>query len=136
MKRFHLIFGLLAVIVFLLTGKYMDLYLGHLRGMPDGTRMLYRTRHIYILLAGLLNLGIGTYFRQRLFKGRRVIQMLGSVLIVLATLLFVAGFVYEPKLPRLETPFSHWGMYAIFAGTFLHVLGGLGPRGADAELKD
>ncbi|MGI9067297.1 MAG: hypothetical protein ACR2HX_12960 [Pyrinomonadaceae bacterium] len=63
MKRFHLIFGLLAVVAFLLTGKYMDSYLGHLRGMPDGPRMLYRTRHIFILLAGLLNLGIGAYFR-------------------------------------------------------------------------
>ena len=136
MKRFHLIFGLLAVFAFLLTGKYMDHYLGHLRGMPDGPRMLYRTRHIFILLAGLLNLGIGTYFRPRELQERRIMQMLGSVFIVMATVLFVVGFFYEPKFTDLETPLSHWGMYAIFAGTFLHLLSGLGPRGTISERTD
>ncbi|PYS73641.1 MAG: hypothetical protein DMF69_04235 [Acidobacteria bacterium] len=62
MKRFHLIFGLLLVIAFLLTGQYMDRFLQHLQSMPDGPRMLYRSRHIYILLSGLINLGIGAYF--------------------------------------------------------------------------
>ncbi len=136
MKRFHLIFGLLAVIAFLLTGKYMDHYLGHLRGMPDGPRMLYRTRHIFILLAGLLNLGIGTYLRPRALRERLIVQLLGSVFIVLATLLFVVGFFYEPKLAGLHTPLSHWGMYLIFAGTFLHLLSGLGPRGTISERTD
>ena len=130
MKLFHLIFGLVVVIVFLLTGKYMDLYHNHLHGMPDGMRMLYRTRHIYILLAGLLNLGIGIYFRYRELNRRRVMQLLGSALIIVATVLFVMGFFYEPRLPNLETPLSHWGMYSIFAGTMLHLLSGLGPRGA------
>ena len=130
MKLFHLIFGLVVVIVFLLTGKYMDLYHNHLHGMPDGMRMLYRTRHIYILLAGLLNLGIGIYFRYRELNMRRVMQLLGSALIIVATVLFVMGFFYEPQLPNLETPLSHWGMYSIFAGTMLHLLSGLGPRGA------
>src|SRR5687768_12391459 len=62
MKRFHLIFGGVVILIFILTGQYMDKFLQHLVGMPDGPRMLYRTRHIYILLSGLLNLGIGTYF--------------------------------------------------------------------------
>lgn len=128
MKRFHLVFGLVAVIVFLLTGHYMDRHLEHLRGMPDGPRMLYRTRHIYILLAGLLNLGIGSYFRFHASQWRRVMQIAGSALIVLATILFVAGFFYEPKLANLDTPLSHWGMYAIATGTFLHLLSGL-PQG-------
>jgi hypothetical protein len=126
MKRFHLLFGLVAVIVFLLTGKYMDLYHNHLHGMPDGMRMLYRTRHIYILLAGLLNLGIGTYFTYRTSREHRIMQLLGSALIVVASILFVVGFFYEPQLANLQTPLSHWGMYAIFAGTFLHALAGLG----------
>jgi len=131
MKRFHLIFGLLVVIVFLLTGQYMDRYFNHLEGMPDGPRLLYRTRHIFILLAGLLNLGLGTYFRSRELPGRRMMQVFGSALIVVATSLFVAAFFYEPKLVDLETPLSHWGMYAIVAGTLLHLLSGLGPRGTE-----
>ena len=122
MKKFHAIFGLVVVIIFLLTGQYMDRYLHHLHGMPDGPRMLYRTRHIFILLAGLLNIGIGTYFTSQTTKIRRLMQGLGSVLIVIATVLFAVAFFYEPKLTDLKTPLSHWGMYSIFAGTFLHLL--------------
>ena len=133
MKRFHLIFGLLVVIVFLLTGQYMDRYLGHLRGMPDGPRLLYRTRHIFILLAGLLNLGIGAYFQPHTLPVLRFMQLLGSTFIVLASGLFLAGFIYEPKLADLNTPFSHWGMYAIFAGTFLHVLSGRIRTGSSSD---
>src|ERR1043165_8916326 len=42
MKRFHLIFGLVMLVVFLLTGQYMDRVHEHLRNMADGPRMLYR----------------------------------------------------------------------------------------------
>ncbi|HYJ84621.1 MAG TPA: hypothetical protein VEW46_01030 [Pyrinomonadaceae bacterium] len=133
MKRFHLIFGLFVVIVFLLTGQYMDRYFNHLKGMADGPRLLYRTRHIFILLAGLLNLGLGTYFRYRELRERRIMQMLGSALIVVATVLLVAAFFYEPKLADLETPLSHWGMYIIVGGTLLHLLSGLGPRGVERQ---
>ena len=116
MKRFHAGFGLIVVIVFLLTGQYMDKYLHHLRGMPDGPRMLFRTRHIFILLAGLLHIGIGAYFTFQKPQTRRLMQTLGSGLIVVATVLFVVAFFYEPKLADLRTPLSHWGMYSIFAG--------------------
>ena len=125
MKRFHAGFGLVVVIVFLLTGQYMDKYLHHLRGMPDGPRMLFRTRHIFILFAGLLHIGIGAYFNFQTTQTRRVMQLIGSALIVIATLLFVVAFFYEPKLTNLKTPLSHWGMYSIFAGTFLHLLSGV-----------
>lgn len=133
MKKFHLIFGFAVVIVFLLTGQYMDRYLNHLEGMPDGPRLLYRTRHIFILLAGLLNLGIGAYFQYQRSKRARVAQILGSALIVVATLLFIAGFIYEPKLTELNTPWSHRGMYMIVAGTLMHLLSLVMPKSSDNE---
>jgi hypothetical protein len=126
MKRFHIIFGLMIVVVFLLTGQYMDRNFDHLHGMADGPRMLYRTRHIFILLAGLLNLGIGAYFRYFQTAAGKVVQIIGSALIVVATGLFVAAFFYEPGLANLKTPLSHWGMYMILAGTLLHILGAFG----------
>lgn len=134
MKRFHLTFGLLAVAAFLLTGQYMDRFHDHLEGMPDGARMMFRSRHIYILLAGLLNLGLGVYFRSRRQRARRVLQYAGSALIILATCLLVAAFFHEPTLPGLQTPFSRWGLYAILAGTLMHVFGGAVPtEEADAS---
>ena len=94
--------------------------------------MLYRTRHIFILLSGLLNLGIGTYLRPRRGLWRRVCQWCGSALIMAAPVLFVAAFFYEPTLSDLETPLSHWGAYAIVAGVALHIISGVGERGAAA----
>jgi hypothetical protein len=125
MKPLHLIFGLLVLVVFLLTGQYMSHYYNHLVGMSDGPRLLYRTRHIFILLAGLLNLGIGIYFSYRRQLWRKALQLFGSILIMLASLLFIAGFFYEPKLADLYTPLSHWGTYTIVAGTLFHLISGV-----------
>jgi hypothetical protein len=127
-KRFHLIFGLLLVIAFLLTGQYMDRFHQHLQSMPDGPRMLYRSRHIYILLSGLINLGIGAYFRYRLTQSRRILQLLGSLLITAASVLSVFAFFREPGLTGLQTPLTHKGIYLIAAGVVLHVLSAIGER--------
>ncbi len=128
MKRFHLIFGGVVILIFILTGQYMDKFLHHLVGMPDGPRMLYRTRHIYILLSGLLNLGIGTYFTYGWTRLRRVLQFLGSALIVAATALFITGFFWEARLTGLETPWSGQGIYLLAYGTLLHFFSGLGKK--------
>jgi len=125
MKKAHLIFGLAVVTVFLLTGQYMDKHFNHMVGVPDAPRLLYRTRHIFILLSGLLNLGIGAYFTYRIETWQRAIQLLGSFLIFAASVLFVIAFFYEPSRGDLRTPLSHDGMYAIAAGALLHVISGL-----------
>ncbi len=135
MKRLHLAFGICVFLAFLLTGQYMDKYHDHLSGFPDGVRMLYRTRHIFILLAGLLNLGLGAYFTYRTDFWRRSLQLLGSVLIVLASLLFIVAFFYEPNLTGLYTPLSHWGAYSILTGTVLHLLSGIGEQERAAPVQ-
>ena len=122
MRPLHLIFGLFLLVAFLLTGQYMNHYYNHMVGAPDGLRLLYRTRHIFILLAGLLNLGIGIYFSYSREPWRKVLQCFGSGLIVVASLLFIAAFFYEPKLLNLYTPLTHWGTYTIVAGMFCHLL--------------
>lgn len=127
MKKVHLIFGVLVIIVFLVTGQYMDKHFNHLRGMADAPRLLYRTRHIFILLSGLVNLGIGAYFTYRRETWQRAIQLLGSLFIFAASFLFVIGFFYEPDLNNnLRTPWSHYGAYAIATGAILHVISGVG----------
>ena len=125
MKKAHLIFGIFILVAFLLTGQYMDKYYNHLHGMSDGPRLLYRTRHIFILLAGLLNLGIGAYFTYRTQPLQRAMQLLGSLLIFAGSLLFLIAFFYEPNLGDLHTPLSHWGTYTIATGALLHVLSGV-----------
>jgi hypothetical protein len=125
MKRFHLIFGLIVAVVFLLTGQYMDRVHHHLMYMADGPRMLYRTRHIFILMSGLLHIGIGSYFSYRPGKGRRACQIVGSVFITIASVLFTIGFFYEPGLQELNAPLSLSGMILIAIGALLHLLSGI-----------
>lgn len=126
MNKVHLAFGALLILAFLLTGQFMDRFYNHLEGMPDGPRMLYRTRHIFILLSGLLNLGIGTYLRVRRDLRRSICQWCGSASIMAASTLFVVAFFYEPTLSDLKTPLSHWGAYVIVAGVMLHIISGVG----------
>jgi len=125
MKKFHLVFGVLVLIVFLLTGQYMDRYHEHLRGMADGPRMLFRSRHIFILLSGLLHLGLGTYWRSRLTWPRRVVQLIGSLFITAASVLFLVAFIYEPWLEGLYGPYARVAIYSIAVGTLLHAFSGI-----------
>ena len=122
MKRFHIIFGLIVFVVFLLTGQYMDRYHQHLMNMPDGPRMLYRSRHIFILMSGLLHVGIGSYFKYRLQAWRRVLQIIGSLLITIATVVFTIAFFYEPGLPELQNPLSLSATITIAVGVLLHLI--------------
>ena len=128
MKLFHLVFGVAVFIVFLLTGQYMDRHFHHLVGMPDGPRLLYRTRHIFILFSGLLNVGVGAYLVQRPKGWQRILQLLGSILITLASLLLILAFFYDTTRGDLRAPLSHWGIYAIAVGTLFHLLSSVGER--------
>lgn len=128
MKRLHLIFGILTVIFFVLTGQYMQRYLGRLEGMEIGMRLLYRTRHIFILMSGLLNIAIGVYFVPCSGGWKRPAQWLGSGLLLAATVFFTVGFFTEPPTRNLETPWTHWGTYVALAGTIFHLLTGGGEK--------
>lgn len=122
MKRLHLIVGVAVVVVFLLTGQYMD-YLDVRGGAAgDGVRMMYRSRHIYLLGSGLLNIGIGTYFRYHSTRWNALLQRVASVLILVAPLLLVAAFFHEPPLTGLQRHFTLPGIVSMFAGTLLHMV--------------
>ena len=111
--------------VFLLSGQYMDKFHNHLEGMEDGVRLLYRTRHIFILMASLIHIGFGLYYETRMGQWQRRIQMLGSSLLAMGTLLLVIAFMNEPRDRDLATPYTHWGTYAILLGIASHWLSGL-----------
>ena len=112
-------------IVFLLTGQYMDKAHNHLEGIEDGVRLLYRTRHIFILMASLIHIEIGLYYEMRMGQWQRRIQAAGSSLLVIGTLLLVVAFINEPRNRDMETPYTHWGMYVILLGVISHWLSGL-----------
>ena len=54
LRSLHLVAGILGLLLFVLQGQYMDHVHDHLAGMEDGPRMMFRSSHIYLLLASLL----------------------------------------------------------------------------------
>src|SRR5688572_29990950 len=120
MRRFHFYFGVAVVIVFLLTGQYMEYV--HNRSLPDGPRLLYRSRHIYLLFSGLINLSIGTYLTYRPTGWRRPMQVTGSVLLTIGPALLLIGFFREPAHGPDQTMVAPFGIFITALGTLLHVI--------------
>lgn len=128
MKLLHQIIGVIVVVIFLLTGQYLKLYYPHMDEVGDGMRMLLRSRHIYILLAGLLNIGIGAYFSYRKERWRRVVQLTGSSFVLIAPFLLLVAFFYEPPLRNLQRTFTLPAIVSLLVGTLLHLLSGARPH--------
>ena len=125
MKRLHLLVGAFVLVAFLLTGQYMD-YLDVRSGAQGETaRVMFRSRHIYLLLAGLVNLGVGSYFVTRVGGWRRGLQLAGSALVLVAPALMLAAFFTEPGAPGLRRHFTLPAVSVLTAGTLLHALSGL-----------
>ena len=126
MRTLHRIFGVLVILVFLLTGQFMDFHDPKVSEMTDeGTRMMFRSRHIYILLAGLLNLGVGVYFTYWRERWRRVLQLVGSALLIIAPLMMIGAFFYEPTLKGLQRTLTLPAIVALVIGVFCHLFSGM-----------
>ncbi len=128
MSLLHKIVGVAVVVIFLLTGQYLKFYYPQMSGLGDGARMMLRSRHIYILLAGLVNIGVGTYFSYWNRRWRKALQLAGSALIILASGLLIGAFFYEPELSGLQRFLTLPGIIALFGGTLFHLLSGIGHR--------
>jgi hypothetical protein len=125
MKRLHLLVGAFVLVAFLLTGQYMD-YLDVRSGaLGETARAMFRSRHIYLLMAGLVNLGVGSYFAYRGRGWRRGLQLVGSALVLVAPALMLAAFFTEPGVPGLQRHFTLPAVVILSVGTLLHALSGL-----------
>jgi len=122
MRRLHLSVGIAAVIAFLVTGQLMRHHTPPMTALSDSVRLMYRSRHIYILAGGLVNLMLGLYWRRCPGGLRSAVQSCGSVLLMAAPVLLVAAFAVEPDRGfREETPWSQTGLYALFGGSMAHL---------------
>jgi hypothetical protein len=125
LKPLHLAVGLLGLIAFVLTGQYMGMFLGGLEAMPDGPRLLYRTSHLYLMWASLVNLLVGAYFVTGVSRGARIGQSLASALLLLSPPLMLTGFFLESPANNLDRVFCSWGNYFALAGVILHIASSL-----------
>lgn len=106
----------------------MDRWHEHLRGYDDTTRMLYRSTHVYILLAAVSNVMTGLYLRPAQARWRRGLQLVGSLALLAGPPLFLTGFCTEPYLSGLARPYSRPAIYLALGGVVLHLIGAIPSR--------
>jgi hypothetical protein len=130
MRRLHLSIGLLALVAFLLTGQFLRYHRPPLSMLDPAVRMLFRSRHIYILASALVNLMPGLYLEVYSRGWRCFVRTFGSALLLVSPVLLVLAFFTEPaKGFQPELPWSHAGLYALFLGSMGHLAASIGqPR--------
>lgn len=123
MKWFHLIFGLALFFVFTTTGSYMRADFPDKDGIPQEFRLLMRSRHIYILFAALINIVLGVYLQLRRQLVLRVMQLLGSTIVAIGSVLLVYAWYVETYSIQHFSDLSRNGIYLTAVGVGLHLFG-------------
>ena len=115
-KKLHLGIGISGLIIFALTGLYMDRVLGLPSSEFDVQRMMYRASHIYLLLVSCGVLLVGCYWQ--VFTGlAKKLQVFGSVLMWAAFGLLLAAFFSEPANVDEDRLFTFLGCVLFLGGT-------------------
>ena len=121
MRRLHLVVGIITVTAFLLSGQLMDHHAPPLSELSDATRLLYRSRHLYVLAGGLVNLMLGLYLQRRSTGWRATTQTVGSSMLLVSPVLQTVAFLVEPQAGFKEQMWwSNGGLYLLFGGCMAH----------------
>ena len=123
-RRAHLIVGVLGVITFVITGQVTARHVPEVHTLSAEVRLMYVSRHIYLLGAALVNLVLGLYLQLNPRGWRRMLQQIGSVLIFLSVVSLLMAFTAEPSLGIAGRSWrSFFGVIALFAGVVTHFAG-------------
>jgi hypothetical protein len=119
----HRLLGLGTLGLFLVTGVLMRRQHLHLLPPDSGLRMLFRSRHIYLLFSGLVNLALGLRFILPPSGRGSMLARVGSVLALASPVLLAAAFFVEPMGSGQVGPVSALGVFAAFLGVLAYSMG-------------
>jgi len=132
LRRVHLIIGIAAIVAFLLSGQQLGHHHPAMEQLPPELRMMYVSRHIYLLAGALVNTVLGLYLQLQTSRWRRVLQIIGSILILTSVLALSMAFLAEPPLGMAGRGWrSLLGMVALFVGVMTHLVASAGVRRID-----
>ena len=120
LRKLHFIVGLAGVAVFLVTGAYMRAGFPDLYAANEILRYLYRSNHVYILLASLVNVALGVHLTPVPPGWRATVSLLGSLLALAAPVVLCFAFFLEAPVPTPERVLTLVGVVAVTAGIALH----------------
>jgi FtsH-binding integral membrane protein len=124
LRKLHFAVGLAGVVVFLATGAYMRAGFPDLYAANEVLRYLYRSNHVYVLLASLINVALGVHLAPVAPGWRATVSTIGSLLALVAPVVLCLAFFLEAPKPSPERVLTLLGVVALAAGIALHVLGG------------
>jgi len=129
LQRVHMIVGLLAVLAFVISGQVIAHHKPAMHDLGADVRLMYISRHVYLLAAALVNLVLGIYLRLKPAGIMRILQQIGSLLILLSPVFLLSAFVSEPELGLAGRSWrSLFGIVILFGGTILHWISIFGSR--------
>lgn len=120
LRMAHLVVGAIAVVAFLITGQVMGRHEPPVAAMEWAERLLFRSRHIYLLCAGLVNLALGVHFALPQRAARRGAAVVGSLLVLASAVMLFFAFFAEPMAGRWPGMVSSLGLFAMFGGVLLY----------------
>jgi len=121
-KRLHLIVGVIFLVVFWFTGAFLKFVVWDTMADDDLLRVAYRTSHVYILMAALVNIATSTNLLANNTKQSHILQCLGSLLLIVAPLLLTYAFFVESKLEVEVSGFTFLAIVGLAVGVILHAV--------------
>jgi hypothetical protein len=128
LRTLHFFVGLIGVVAFVVTGAYMRAGFPDLYATNEVLRYLYRSNHVYVLLASLVNVALGVHLTAAAPGWRTTVSLLGSLLALAAPVVLCFAFYFEAPVTTPERVLTLVGVVAVTAGIALHVIGGLRRR--------
>ena len=130
LRMAHLAVGLIAIVAFLITGMLMSAHEPPMMKLAWDQRLLFNSRHIYLMSAGLVNLAMGVHYLLPTARTRHAAAVAGSLLVLGSAVMLFFAFFAEPMAGRLPGRLSGYGLFALFGGVLLHALASLAGRRA------
>src|SRR5688572_7252863 len=124
LRKLHFAVGLAGVVAFLATGAYMRAGFPDLYAANEVLRYLYRSNHVYVLLASLVNVALGVHLAAVAPGWRAMVSRVGSLLALASPVVLCFAFFLEAPVATPERILTLLGVAALAAGIALHVLGG------------
>lgn len=126
LRKLHFVVGLAGVVAFVVTGAYMRAGFPDLYAANEVLRYLYRSNHVYVLLASLVNVALGVHLTAAPPGWRATLSLIGSLLALASPVVLCFAFFLEAPVPTPERILTLVGVVAVTAGIALHVIGGIG----------
>ena len=114
-RKIHWWIGLFTLAAFVSAGVFMR-FVAHVPDLPDAERLVYRSRFLLLLMAGLANFGLS--------KGgpASTLDQIASAIVMISPLTLAIAFLRDPAFGVHGSLLTTWTMRGLFAAAVLFAI--------------